>query len=148
MSAGPVCTPRVQCFLSVQPLIPLSVNSTKSLHLCNHACDKFLAAELAEIIELCLLWSNTRLEIRYTKQTINIVHKQSLWQTHTTVLHSRFTNCPPNTRVLTSHGSWIEIANKIQAFFSAAGGCSEMSICFPLATKLPEMHPFLIFNTD
>ena len=29
-----------------------------------------------------------------------------------------------------------------QAFFCAAGGCSEMSVCFPLATKLPEMHPF------
>ena len=50
-----------------------------------------------------------------------------------------FDSCTPNTRVLTSQGSWIEI---IQAFFSAAGGCSEMSVCFPLATKLPEMHPF------
>ena len=56
-----------------------------------------------------------------------------------TALHSRFTNCAPNTRVLTSQGSSIEI---LQAFFSAAGGCSEMSVCFPLATKLPEMHPF------
>ena len=46
------------------------------------------------------------------------------------------------TQELTSRGSWIEIENIIQAFFSAAGGCSEMSVCFPLATKLPEMHPF------
>ena len=45
-------------------------------------------------------------------------------------------------RVLASQDSWIEIENIIQAFFCAAGGCSEMSVCFPLATKLPEMHTF------
>ena len=44
--------------------------------------------------------------------------------------------------MLTSQGSWIEIENIIQAFFSAAGGCSEISVCFPLATQLPEMHLF------
>ena len=83
------------------------------------------------------------------KQVINLEWPNSiLGQTHTAALHSRFTNCAPNTRVLTSQGSWIEIENIIQAFFSAPGGCSEMSVCFPLATKLPEMHPFLIFNTD
>ena len=70
------------------------------------------------------------------------LHNSILGQTHTAALHSRFTNCAPNTRVLTSQGSWIEIENIIQAFFSAAGGCSEMSVCFPLATNLPEMHPF------
>ena len=58
---------------------------------------------------------------------------------HTAALHSRFTNCAPNTRALTSQGSRIEI---LQPFFGAGGGCSEMSVCFPLATKLPEMHPF------
>ena len=70
------------------------------------------------------------------------LHNSILGQTHTAALHSRFTNCAPNTRVLTSQGSWIEIENIIQAFFSAAGGCSEMSVCIPLATKLPEMHQF------
>ena len=30
----------------------------------------------------------------------------------------------------------------IQAFFTAAGGCSEMSVCFPLATQLPEIRLF------
>ena len=96
-------------------------------------------------------WSssgNTRLETCYTKQTINIVYKQCLRQTHTTALHSSFTNCPPNTRVLTSHGSWIEIANKIQAFFiavlEAALKCQSVSP-FP---QLPEMHPFSDINTD
>ena len=44
-------------------------------------------------------------------------------QMHTTVLHSRFSNCAPNTRVLTSQGS------RIEALFGAAGGCSEMSVC-------------------
>ena len=64
-------------------------------------------------------------------------------QMHTTALHSRFTNCAPNTRVLASQDSWIEIENIIQAFSGcAAGGCSEMSVSFPLATQLPEMHPF------
>ena len=63
-------------------------------------------------------------------------------QMHSTALYSRCTNCAPNTRVLTSQGSWIEIENIIQAFFTAAGGCSEMSVCFPLATQLPEIHLF------
>ena len=61
---------------------------------------------------------------------------------HITAFHSRFTNCAPNTRVLTSQGSWIEMENIIQAFFTAAGGCYEMSVHLPLATQLPEMHPF------
>ena len=53
-------------------------------------------------------------------------------QTHTAALHSRFTNCATNTRVLTRQGSWIEI---VQAFSSAAGGSSEMSVCFPPSYK-------------
>ena len=36
----------------------------------------------------------------------------------------------------------IVIENIIQAFLSAAGGCSEMSVCLSLATQLPEMHLF------
>ena len=76
------------------------------------------------------------------------LHNSILGQTHTVALHSRFTNCAPNTRVLTSQGSWTEIENIIQAFFSAAGGCSEMSVCFPLATKLPEMYPFYSILTS
>ena len=72
--------------------------------------------------------------------SIMFINNSILGQTHTTALHSRFTNCAPNTRVLTSPGSWVE--NIIQAFFSAAGGCSETSVCFPLGTQLAEMHPF------
>ena len=80
-----------------------------------------------------------------------------LGQTHTTALHSRFANYAPNTTVLTSQG-WIEIDSIIQAFLLPmrtqnlglhtdhqlirCEGCSEMSVCFPLATQLPEMHPF------
>ena len=69
----------------------------------------------------------------------SLSHNSILGQTHTAALHSRFTNCTPNTRVDQSR---LMDRNIIQAFFSAAGGCSEMSVCFPLATKLPEMHPF------
>ena len=81
-----------------------------------------------------------------------------LGQTHTTTLHSRFANYAPNTRVLTSQGSWLEIESIIQAFLlptrtqnlglhtdhqlTRCEGWSEMSVCFPLATQLPEMHPF------
>ena len=75
----------------------------------------------------------------YFVHSIMSINNSILGQTHTTALHTRFTNCAPNTRVLTSQGSCIEI---IQAFFSAGGGCSEMSVCFPLTTQLPEMHPF------
>ena len=55
----------------------------------------------------------------YFVHSIVFINNNILGQTHTTALHSRFTNCAANTRVLTSQGSWIEI---IQAFFSAAGG--------------------------
>ena len=51
--------------------------------------------------------------------------------------HCMYEYCAPNTRVLTSQGSWIEIENIIQAFLSAAGGCSEMSVCFPLSIYTP-----------
>ena len=60
---------------------------------------------------------------------------------HTTALHSRFTNCAPNARVLTSQGSWIEIENIIQAFLLPEAAL-KISLFPGLATQLPEMHPF------
>ena len=39
-------------------------------------------------------------------------------------------------------GAYLRDTMVIQVFLSAAGGCSEMSVCFPLATQLPESHPF------
>ena len=47
---------------------------------------------------------------------IIFVNNIILGQTHTTTLHSRFANYVPNTRVLISKGSWIEILN---SFFAA-----------------------------
>ena len=48
--------------------------------------------------------------------SIMFINNIIVGQTHTTALHSRFANYAPNTRVLTSQGSWIEIENIIQAF--------------------------------
>ena len=47
----------------------------------------------------------------YFVHSIVFINNSILGQMHTTALHSRFTNCAPNTRVLTSQGSWIEKYN-------------------------------------
>ena len=94
----------------------------------------------------------------YFVHSIMFINNIIVGQTHTTALHSRFANYAPNTRVLTSQGSWIEIENIIHTFLLPmrtqnlglhpdhqlirCEGCSEMSVCFLLATQLPEMHPF------
>ena len=91
----------------------------------------------------------------YFVHSIMFINNIILRQTHTTALHSRLANYAPNTRVLISRGSWIEIN---QAFLLptrtqnlglhtdhqiiCCEGCSEMSLYCPLATQLPEMHPF------
>ena len=58
-------------------------------------------------------------------------------QMHTTASLSRFTNCAPNTRVLTSQGSWIEIESFLAVLLEAT-----LTLNVPLVTQLPEMHPF------
>ena len=45
----------------------------------------------------------------YFVHSIVFINNSIHGQTHTTALHSRFTNCAPNPTVLTSQGSWIEI---------------------------------------
>ena len=58
--------------------------------------------------------------------------------------HCMYEYCAPNARVLTSQGSWIEIENIIQAFWQCCWRLLWlwMSVCFPLAIQLPEMHLF------
>ena len=52
----------------------------------------------------------------YFVHSITFINNIILGQTHTKPLHSRFANYALNTRMLISHGSWIEIESIIQAF--------------------------------
>ena len=88
----------------------------------------------------------------YFVHSIVFINNSILRQTHTTALHSWCTNCSPNTRVLTTQGSFMDRYRKYNSNFSLLlEAALKFQVCFPhppLLHSCQKCIPFLIFNTD